>query len=72
MSTAPALRLAGDIAAQFRHLPEAEAADRVAHHIRLFWDPRLQTQLQEVVAAAGSDVDPVVARTASLIVPTSP
>lgn len=67
MSTPPALRLAGDIAAQFRHVSDDEAAARVANHIRLFWDPRMRTQLNELVAAAGPECDPVVARAASLI-----
>lgn len=67
MSAPPALRLAGDIAAQFRHLPDAEAADIVAKHIRMFWDPRMRVQLQELVAAAGPDCDPVVARAALLL-----
>jgi len=67
MSSAPTMRLAEDIAAQFRHLPANEAADVVAHHIRLFWDPRMRTQLHDLVAGAGSDCDPVVARVAALL-----
>ncbi|MFD7155558.1 formate dehydrogenase subunit delta [Kribbella sp. NPDC059898] len=64
MSTPPALRLAGDIAAQFQHLPADEAAERVAHHITLFWDPRMLAQLR---ALAGAGCDPIVARAVTLL-----
>ncbi|WP_427891836.1 formate dehydrogenase subunit delta [Kribbella sp. GL6] len=64
MSTPPALRLAGDIAAQFQHLPADEAAERVAHHLKLFWDPRMLAQLRSL---AGADCDPVIARAVTLL-----
>ncbi|WP_030484896.1 formate dehydrogenase subunit delta [Nocardioides aequoreus] len=60
------LRLATDIALQFRHLPEEEAAERVATHLRMFWDPRMRTRLREAVDS-GVDCDPVVARAAALL-----
>jgi formate dehydrogenase subunit delta len=67
VSSPPALRLATEIAAQFRHVPEADAADTIAHHIRLSWDPRMRMQLRDLVAAAGPDCDPVVARAVQLL-----
>lgn len=67
MSSPPTLRLAGDIAAQFRHLPDAEAAARIASHIQRFWDPHMRTRLRELVEAAEQDCDPVVARVAALL-----
>ncbi|WP_036490479.1 MULTISPECIES: formate dehydrogenase subunit delta [Nocardioides] len=62
MITAPALRLAGDILAQFRHLPDDQAVDTVANHIRMFWDPRMRAQLLELATSAGADCDPLVSR----------
>jgi len=64
--TAP-LRLATDIANQFRHLPGDVAAEKVAAHIRLFWDPRMQAQLHDLVAAAGAECDPTVILAAGLL-----
>lgn len=63
----PTLRMATEIAAQFRHVPEEQAAETVAGHIRLFWDPRMRRQLHEVVAAAGTDCDPLVVRAEELL-----
>lgn len=61
MHTPPALRLAGDIAAQFGYLSPDRAAARVAEHIGKFWDPRMQVQLRTQVADAGPSCDPVLA-----------
>jgi formate dehydrogenase subunit delta len=52
-STPPALRLAEEIAAQFRHRPATEAAATIAQHIRTFWDPRMRAQLAAAVKLAG-------------------
>ena len=67
MSPPPVLRLAGDIAAQFRHLPDEQAAAKVADHIGRFWDPRMREHLRELVAADEQGCDPVVARAATLL-----
>jgi formate dehydrogenase subunit delta len=56
----PEVRLAGDIADQFRHQPADSAAAAVANHIRMFWDPRMRTALLTADAAGEVD-DPVVA-----------
>lgn len=55
----PTVRLAHDIAVQFRYLPTAEGAAAVANHIRLTWDPRMRRQLTEAVDQ-GSEHDPMV------------
>ncbi len=70
MSTPPTLRLATEIAAQFRHVPEDVAARTVAGHIRTFWDPRMRVQLHDLVTAAGADCDPIVAQADALLVAT--
>ena len=67
MSSAAALRLATDIAAQFRYLPDDVAAEKVATHIRMFWDPRMRAQLHELVAGAGAELDPLVVKAAGLV-----
>jgi formate dehydrogenase subunit delta len=65
--TPPAMRLATEIAAQFRHVPPEEAAHTIARHIHTFWDPRMRTQLKDQVAQAGEDCDDLVAAAAGLI-----
>jgi formate dehydrogenase subunit delta len=67
MSAPPAIRLATEIAAQFRHVPEEQAAETIAGHIRLFWDPRMRTQRHDLVTAAGAECDPLVARAEALL-----
>lgn len=61
MTVPPVLRLAGDVAAQFAHLPEAEAARRTAEHLRLFWAPSMRRELVALVASGCVDEGPVVA-----------
>jgi formate dehydrogenase subunit delta len=55
----PEVRLAGEIADQFRRKPDHEAAEVVAHHIRLFWDPRMRAGLL-AARTAGEIDDPIV------------
>lgn len=56
LTVPPTVRLAGDIAAQFRHRPAEAAAAAVAEHIRQFWDPRMRRDLlAEVDAGVGTD-----------------
>jgi len=61
------VRLANDIAVQFHHLPDDAAMSDVATHIRLFWDPRMRTQLLAHIAAGGADLDPLVVKAADQI-----
>lgn len=61
MTTSTQVRLANDIAAQFRHMPADAAAKAIALHIRQFWDPRMRAQLFEHVdSGAVDDLDPLV------------
>ena len=75
---APHVRLANDVAAQFAHLPPDTAAERIATHLRMFWDPRMRAQLLSTVdtvdtvdMAAGADgaddLDPLAAAAARLL-----
>jgi formate dehydrogenase subunit delta len=62
----PVVRLLGDIAAQFRHLPIEQGAAGVATHIRQFWDPRMRAKLsQELAAPTGDDLIDAVLRALS-------
>jgi formate dehydrogenase subunit delta len=62
----PEVRLAGEIADQFRHKPEESAAETVANHIRMFWDPRMRTGLRAAQVAGEID-DPIVSRAATIL-----
>jgi formate dehydrogenase subunit delta len=59
-STSPQVRLANEIAVQFHHRDATEAAAEIAHHIRLFWDPRMKADLQRHVETDSGSLDPLV------------
>jgi formate dehydrogenase subunit delta len=59
------VRMANDIAAQFRHLPHDQAVAALAGHLRSFWEPRMRRQLAEHVAAGGEGLDPLVIEAAA-------
>jgi formate dehydrogenase subunit delta len=63
MAVPPELRLATEIAAQFKHLPMEEGAAAVAGHVRRFWDPRMRDRLINEVAHADENCDPLVVAT---------
>ena len=48
METAPVIRLANDIAAQFGHLAPDVAAKAIADHITMFWEPRMRAELTQL------------------------
>jgi formate dehydrogenase subunit delta len=58
------VRMANDIAAQFRHLPHEAAVAAVAGHLRTFWEPRMRRQLRAAVEAGAADLDPLAAEAA--------
>jgi formate dehydrogenase subunit delta len=61
MSQLPAqVRLANDIAVQFHHRPADEAASAIANHIRMFWDPRMRTELLSRAETDTAELDPLV------------
>ena len=70
MTESPQIRMANDIAAQFHHRPPAEAAEEVAHHIRLFWEERMRADLLAQVAdgvEVDDGIDPIVIDAAELL-----
>ncbi|MEU6645166.1 formate dehydrogenase subunit delta [Saccharomonospora sp. NPDC046836] len=55
----PQIRMANDIAVQFQHLPPEQAAEAIAAHIRMFWDPRMKAELRRLVTTDADDLDPL-------------
>lgn len=60
MAVPPQIRLANEIAVQFHHRPADEAASAIANHIRMFWDPRMRTELVSRAETDTADLDPLV------------
>ncbi len=63
----PEVRMANQIAANFRHHPDAQAADEIAAHLRSFWTPWMLERLGAVVAAGGEGLDPLVVAAVDLL-----
>ena len=57
--------MANQIAANFRHHPQAQAAAEVADHIRMFWPPLMRHELLDNVDNGG--FDPIVIAAADLL-----
>jgi len=57
MSPDKMIRMANQIAAFFKTQPGDVAADRVAAHIRDFWDPRMRAAIVEYVDEGGDGLD---------------
>ncbi|MPY85093.1 MAG: formate dehydrogenase [Actinophytocola sp.] len=57
--TPPQVRLANEIAVQFHHRPPEQAAQAIAQHIRMFWDPRMKAALLRLAAADPNSLDPL-------------
>jgi len=66
-SVPPQVRLANDIAVQFHHLPDAEAAAAVANHMRMFWDPTMRTDLFTHAKTEPAALDPLVLAAVKLL-----
>jgi formate dehydrogenase subunit delta len=60
MTVPPQIRLANEIAIQFHHRPPDEAADAIANHIRMFWDPRMRSELIARAETDTAGLDPLV------------
>jgi formate dehydrogenase subunit delta len=64
MTVATQVRLANDVAVQFRYLPDDVAVARVVAHLTAFWDPRMRAQLVAAADAGDDDLDPIAAEAA--------
>ncbi|WP_127901954.1 formate dehydrogenase subunit delta [Solirhodobacter olei] len=60
MSPDKLIYMANQIATFFTSQPEGERVDRVAGHIKDFWDPRMRDQLFEIVDRKTAGIDPLV------------
>lgn len=68
IAPAPEIRLGNDIARQFAHLPEREAAERIATHLEKFWAPRMRRRLVELMDPADPEIDPLLVDAVSRLV----
>ncbi len=67
MSPDKMVHMANQIATFFRSQPGDDAAERVAAHLRDYWEPRMRDELARYVDAGGKGLDDVVLRAARLI-----
>jgi len=65
MVRADLVRMANQIAANFRHHPETQAAAEVANHIRMFWPPLMRRELLDNIGSGS--FDPLVVAAADLL-----
>lgn len=59
MSPEKMVMMANQIASFFATQP-GDAADKIADHLRDFWEPRMRSQLQNYVGAGGEGLNPLV------------
>ena len=70
MAEPAVVRMANDIARQFAHLSDDDAAVAVRGHVESFWDPRMRRALLDEVHRDPARLDPSVVRAfASLVEP---
>ncbi|MFP1644772.1 formate dehydrogenase subunit delta [Pontitalea aquivivens] len=67
MSPEKMVHMANQIAIFFKSQPGTDASDRVAAHLRDFWEPRMRQQLRDHVAKGGTGLDDLVVQAASSI-----
>lgn len=63
----PEVRLANEIAVQFHHRAPDDAAAAVATHIRMFWDPRMRSELLRRAETEPGALDPLALAAARLL-----
>ena len=67
MSPEKMVTMANQIASFFKTQPGDDQADRVAGHLRDFWEPRMREQLRDYVAEGGTGLDDLVIEAARRI-----
>ncbi len=72
MASADQVRMATDIAAQFRHLPPEDGVAAIVTHLRSFWAPSMRAQLVEVARSRPETLDPLVRAAAERLDDDSP
>ncbi len=59
MSREKLVYMANQIATFFASQPGSDQADRVAAHLKDFWDPRMRAEFEEIIAAGGEGLHPL-------------
>lgn len=59
MSPEKLVRMANQIAVFFASQPGEDQADRVAQHLRDYWDPRMRARIAELVDDPASGLSPL-------------
>ncbi len=54
------VRMGNQIAREFAHLPQAEAAAAIARHIENFWEPRMRRAIEALVAEGDERLEPLL------------
>jgi formate dehydrogenase subunit delta len=67
MSPDKMVHMANQIATFFRSQPDEDPAERVAAHLRDYWEPRMRAQLVAYVREGGEGLDDTVREAARLI-----
>lgn len=67
MSPEKMVHMANQIAGFFNTQPGIDAAEKVAGHIRDFWEPRMRAQFRAYVAEGGAGLDATAVKAAALI-----
>lgn len=60
MSPEKMVHMANQIATFFRSQPGDDQAERVATHLRDYWEPRMRDQLKDYIARGGARLDALV------------
>ncbi|MFY1691653.1 formate dehydrogenase subunit delta [Plantactinospora sp. WMMB782] len=63
----PQVRLANEIAVQFRHQAPEQAAAAIAEHIQAFWDPRMRAELLTRAESEPDALDPLALAAVQLL-----
>lgn len=67
MSPEKMVHMANQIATFFKSQPGEDQAERVAGHLRDFWEPRMRDQLKAHVAKGGDGLDDLVIEAAQQV-----
>ena len=67
MSPDKLTRMANQIAGFFKTQPGHDQAERVAQHLKDFWDPRMRAELKAHAKAHEAELDELVRRALPLI-----
>lgn len=67
MSPDKMVRMANQIAKFFKTQPGNDQAEKVANHLRDYWDPRMRSQICDHVAQGGEGLDDIAVRAVRMI-----